>query len=79
VDLAIGIFIIVVGAALASWGAYRLLRPRRPADVEWIRRNPRSNRTLGGLLFGFDRGGAFASVALGVFAVFIGVAVIAAI
>ena len=78
--LAIGIFLVLIGATFASWGAYRLSRPRRRADVEWIRSHPLSNLTLGGffrlggLLVGFDRSGALASLVVGVLAILLGVA-----
>jgi hypothetical protein len=78
VDITIGLFITTAGVALASWGAYRLLRPRRPADVEWIRRNPLSNLTLGGAIFGFDRSGALACLIVGFVAVLVGIGVLAA-
>lgn len=76
--LAVGIFLIFVGAAFASWGAYRLSRPRRRADVEWIRSNPLSNLTLGGLLLGFDRSGAVASLLVGVLVILLGLATLLA-
>jgi hypothetical protein len=76
VGLAIGLFLVVVGTAFAFWGAYRLNRPRRRADVEWIRSNPRSNLTLGGSLLGFDRSGALASLLVGVVGILLGLAVL---
>jgi hypothetical protein len=68
----VGIFLVLVGAAFALWGGYRLSRPRRQADVEWIRSNPRSNWTLGGGFLGFDRSGAMACVIAGAVGVLLG-------
>jgi high-affinity Fe2+/Pb2+ permease len=76
VSLAIGIVLVLVGATFASWGAYRLSRPRRRADIEWIRSNPRSNLTLGGIRLGFDRSGALASVLAGAVGILLGLAVL---
>jgi len=78
VSLAVGTFVIVVGATFASWGVYRLSRPRRRADVQWIRSNPLSNLSLGGLGLGFDRSGALTSLLVGVFAIFLGIAALLA-
>jgi high-affinity Fe2+/Pb2+ permease len=78
VGLTIGIFLVLIGATFASWGAYRLRRPRRQADVEWIRSNPLSNLTLGGSLFGFDRSGALASLLAGVVGILLGLAALLA-
>jgi hypothetical protein len=78
VSLAVGAFVIVVGVTLASWGVYRLSRPRRSADVEWIRSNPLSNFSLGGFGLGFDRSGALTSLLVGVVAIFLGIAALLA-
>lgn len=75
-SLAVGIFLVVLGALFASWALYRLSRPRRREDVEWIRSNPLSNATLGGLLLGFDRSGALASLIAGVVSILLGLAVL---
>jgi hypothetical protein len=77
-SLAIGIFLLGLGATLASWGAYRLSRPRCQADVEWIRSNPLSNLTLGGVPLGFDRSGALASLLAGVVGILLGLAALLA-
>jgi hypothetical protein len=76
VGLAIGIFLVLIGATFASWGAYTLSRPPRQADVEWIRSNPLSNWTLGGLLLGFDRSGALAYLLAGIVGILLGLAVL---
>jgi high-affinity Fe2+/Pb2+ permease len=78
VGLAIGIFLVLIGATFAFWGVYRLSRPRRKADVEWIRSNPLSNLTLGGSLLGFDRSGALASLLVGVVGILLGLAALVA-
>jgi hypothetical protein len=76
--VAVGIVLVVVGAAFAVWGVYRLSRPRRREDVEWIRSNPLSNLTLGGLPLGFDRSGAVFSVVAGVAGILLGLGVMLA-
>ena len=76
--LAIGIFLVLIGATFAFGGVYRLSRPRRKADVEWIRSNPLSNLTLGGSLLGFDRSGALASLLVGVVGILLGLAALVA-
>jgi hypothetical protein len=73
-SLAIGIFLVLIGATFASWGAYTLSRPRRQADVDWVRSNPLSNLSLGGSLLGFDRSGALASLLAGVVGLLLGLA-----
>jgi hypothetical protein len=74
VGIVLGIALIAVGAALGCWGVYRLSRPRRRTDVEWIRSNPLANLTLGGLFLGFDRSGAWASLLAGVLGMLLGLA-----
>jgi hypothetical protein len=76
VDVALGVVIVLVGVGLASSGLFRLIRPRRQTDVEWIRRYPLFNTTLGGFVFGFDRNGALASLAAGIFAILLGIALL---
>ena len=68
----------MVGVAFAASGVYRLFRPRRGSDVDWIRRNQLANWMLGGLVVGFDRAGALMSIVIGVAAMILGVAVLAA-
>lgn len=75
-DLVTGIVLLVIGAALGSWGGYRLSRRRRRADVEWVEADPLSNWTLGGVPFGFDRIGALASLVAGVVGLVLGLAVL---
>ncbi len=77
VQLVVGIVLLVAGLALALWGGYRLSRPRRTHDVDWIDSNPLSNWTLGGVPLGFDRMGAGASLLAGGAALILGVAVLA--
>jgi hypothetical protein len=78
VTIVVGVLLGLVGAAFASSGAYRLLRPRRREDVEWIRANPMADRMLGGWPLGFDRVGALASVVVGGLAVVLGTGVLLA-
>jgi hypothetical protein len=78
VKLAVGVLIAAIGAAFAVSGAYRMLRPRRAEDVEWIRSNPMSNWMLGGLLLGFDRIGAVIFFVVGGFAVALGILLLSA-
>jgi hypothetical protein len=76
--VAVGIVLVVVGASFGVWGVSRLSRPRRTEDVEWIRSNPLSNFTLGGVQFGFDRSGALFSVVAGVVGILLGLGVMLA-
>jgi hypothetical protein len=73
VDVALGVVIVVAGLGLAASGLFRLVRPRRQTDVEWIRRYPLFNTTLGGFVLGFDRNGALVSFAAGIFAILLGI------
>jgi hypothetical protein len=76
VDVALGVVIVLAGVGLASSGLLRLVRPRRQTDVEWIRRYPLFNTTLGGFVLGFDRNGALVSLAAGIFAILLGIALL---
>jgi hypothetical protein len=78
VTFATGIVLVVLGAAFVYWGAYRLRRPRREADRQWIRANPLSNLMLGGRPLGFDRMGALVSVVVGVGVIVLGIAALVA-
>lgn len=75
-DVALGVVIVLGGVGLASSGLYRLVRPRRQTDVEWIRWYPLFNTTLGGFVLGFERNGALVSLAAGIFAILLGTALL---
>ena len=74
----IGLAAVAVGAGFVWVGLDRLKKPRRADDIAWQQRYPKRAAWLGGGMkpLPFDRTGAVAYAAAGVFLIFAGLGLV---